>query len=78
MVIIENILTAMKDANIFLLYTSLNSGKEKKVVGTLQKDKWVLQHATSDSITFWDVDNEKYESLQCSTITAWGRTEVPE
>ena len=75
---IDNILTAMKDANILLTYTSLNSGKDKKVVGTLQKDKWVLQHATNDSITFWDVNNEKYESLQCSTITAWDRTEVPE
>ena len=71
MVIIENILTAMKDANIFLLYTSLNSGKEKKVVGTLQGDKWVLQHATSDKIVFWDVDNEKFEDIQTNTITAW-------
>ena len=78
MVMIENILTAMKDANIELTYTSLISGKEKKVVGTLQNNKWVLQHATSNKITFWDVENEKWEDLECSTITAWGRTEVPE
>ena len=72
MVMIENILNTMKIGNVKLTYTSLVSGKEKTVVGTLKGDKWVLQHATSDNITFWDVENEKWESLQCSTITAWG------
>ncbi len=71
MVMIENILSAMKIGKVKLSYTSLVSGKEKKVVGTLQGDKWVLQHATSDKIVFWDVDNEKFEDIQTNTITAW-------
>ena len=71
MVMIENILSAMKIENVKLGYTSLVSGKKKEVTGTLQGDKWVLQHATSDNITFWDTENEKWESIQCDTIYRW-------
>ena len=71
MVMIENILSAMKIGNVKLGYTSLVSGKKKEVTGTLQGDKWVLQHASSDNITFWDTENEKWESLKCNTIYRW-------
>ena len=71
MVMIENILNAMKIGKVKLGYTSLVSGKEKEVTGTLQGDKWVLQHATSDKIVFWDVENEKFEDIQTNTIVSW-------
>jgi hypothetical protein len=75
---IESILSAMKIGKVKLEYTSLVSGKKKEITGTLQGDKWILQHATSDNITFWDTKNEKWESIQCNTINRWVNEEEKE
>ena len=68
---IENILKAMEKGNVKLNYTSLRSGREKEVVGTLQGETYIKQNPTSDKILFWDVENNKWEDIECSTIISW-------
>jgi len=68
---IENILRAMEKGSVRLKYTSLRSGREKEVVGTLYGDTYIKQYPTSDKIIFWDVENNKWEDIECSTIVSW-------
>tara|TARA_E500000318_G_scaffold83331_1_gene78949 strand:+ start:8218 stop:8451 length:234 start_codon:yes stop_codon:yes gene_type:complete len=68
---IENILKEMAQGKVRLTYRSLVSGKEKEVTGTLQGDKFINQRNTSDKIIFWDVENNKWEDIECSTIVSW-------
>jgi hypothetical protein len=68
---IENILKAMEKGSVRLKYTSLRSGREKEVVGTLQGETYIRQNPTSDKILFWDVENNKWEDIECSTIISW-------
>jgi hypothetical protein len=68
---IENILKAMEKGSVRLKYTSLRSGREKEVVGTLYGDTYIKQYPTSDKIIFWDVENNKWEDIECSTIVSW-------
>ena len=68
---IENILKAMEKGNVKIKYTSLVSGREKWVIGTLQADTYIKQSASSSKITFWDVENNKWEDIECSTILSW-------
>ena len=68
---IENILREMAQGKVKLTYRSLKSGKEKEVTGTLQGDKFINQRNTSDKIIFWDLDNDRWEDIECSTIKAW-------
>ena len=68
---IENILRAMEKGSVRLKYTSLRSGREKEVVGTLYGDTYIKQYPTSDKIIFWDVENNKWEDIECSTIISW-------
>ena len=67
----ENILKAMEKGSVKIKYTSLVSGKEKWVIGTLQADTYIKQSASSNKITFWDVENNKWEDIECSTILSW-------
>ena len=75
---IENILKEMAQGKVRLTYRSLVSGKEKEVTGTLQGDKFINQRNTSDKIIFWDVENNKWEDIECSTIKAWFNLNVME
>ena len=75
---IENILKAMEKGNVKLNYTSLRSGREKEVVGTLQGETYIKQNPTSDKILFWDVENNKWEDIECNTIKAWFNLSVME
>lgn len=68
---IENILRAMEKGSVKLKYKSLHSGREKEVVGTLYGDTYIKQYSTSDKIIFWDVENNKWEDIECSTIISW-------
>ena len=68
---IENLLKAMEKGSVKLKYTSLRSGREKEVVGTLQGETYIKQYSTSDKIIFWDVENNKWEDIECSTIISW-------
>ena len=68
---IENILRALEKGSVRLKYTSLRSGREKEVVGTLYGDTYIKQYPTSDKIIFWDVENNKWEDIECSTIVSW-------
>jgi len=68
---VENILKAMEKGNVKLSYTSLVSGREKSIVGTLQGDTYIKQSASSSKITFWDVEMNKWEDIECSTILSW-------
>ena len=68
---IENILREMAQGKVKLTYRSLKSGKEKEVTGTLQGDKFINQRNTSDKIIFWDLDNDRWEDIECSTIKSW-------
>ena len=68
---IENILKAMEKGSVKLKYTSLRSGREKEVVGTLQGENYIKQYPTSDKIIFWDVENNKWEDIECRTIVSW-------
>ena len=61
----------MKIGKVEIEYTSLVSGKEKKVVGTL-KDKALNQSNTNERIVFWDINNQKYEDIKIDTIIDWG------
>tara|TARA_A100001015_G_scaffold115633_1_gene128407 strand:+ start:7087 stop:7323 length:237 start_codon:yes stop_codon:yes gene_type:complete len=75
---IENILKEMAQGKVRLTYRSLVSGKEKEVTGTLQGDKFINQRNTSDKIIFWDVENNKWEDIECNTIKAWFNLNVME
>ena len=68
---IENILREMAQGKVKLTYRSLKSGKGKEVTGTLQGDKFINQRNTSDKIIFWDLDNDRWEDIECSTIKSW-------
>ena len=61
----------MAQGKVRLTYRSLVSGKEKEVTGNLQGDKFINQRNTSDKIIFWDVENNKWEDIECSTIVSW-------
>ena len=74
----ENIMRAMMEGNVKLQYTSLVSGKEKEIIGTLKGNHMVNQNKENPTIVFWDVDNKKYEDIRSDTITGWYRMEVPE
>jgi len=67
---IDSIVSAMKIGKVEIEYTSLVSGKEKKVVGTL-KDKALNQSNTNERIVFWDINNQKYEDIKIDTINSW-------
>ena len=67
---IDSIISAMKVGEVEIEYTSLVSGKAKKVMGTL-KDKALNQSNDNERIVFWDVKNEKYEDIKIDTITGW-------
>ena len=43
----------------------------KEVTGTLEGDKAIKQSSQSDKIIFWDVNNDKWEDIQCDTISNW-------
>lgn len=75
---IENILREMAQGKVKLTYRSLKSGKEKEVTGTLQGDKFINQRDTSDKIIFWDLDNDRWEDIECSTIKSWFNLNVVE
>ena len=68
---IDNILKAMAMGEVKLTYKSLVSGKMKEVTGTLEGDKAIKQSSQSDKIIFWDVNNDKWEDIQCDTISSW-------
>ena len=68
---IDNILHAMAKGEVKLTYKSLVSGKTKQVIGTLEGDKFIKQTSKSDKIIFWDVEKEKWEDIQCDTISNW-------
>jgi len=68
---IEDILKALAKGNVKLSYTSLKSGKLKEVTGTLQGDKFITQHATSNKIIFWDTENDRWEDIECNTIKTY-------
>ena len=68
---IDNILKAMAMGEVKLTYKSLVSGKMKEVTGTLEGDKAIKQSSQSDKIIFWDVNNDKWEDIQCDTINSW-------
>ena len=68
---IDNILKAMAMGEVKLTYKSLVSGKMKEVTGTLEGDKAIKQSSQSDKIIFWDVNNDKWEDIQCDTISNW-------
>ena len=68
---IDNILHAMAVGEVKLTYKSLVSGKTKQVVGTLEGDKFIKQTSKSEKIIFWDVNNDKWEYIQCDTISSW-------
>ncbi len=74
----ENIMRAMMEGKVKLQYTSLVSGKEKEIIGTLKGSHMVNQNKENPTIVFWDVDNKKYEDIRSDTITGWFRMEVPE
>ena len=61
----------MAKGEVKLTYRSLVSGKTKQVVGTLEGDKFIKQSSQSDKIIFWDVNNDKWEDIQCDTISSW-------
>ena len=48
---IENILKAMEKGSVKLKYTSLRSGREKEVGGTLQGETYIKQYKAKDCIT---------------------------
>ena len=68
---IDNILKAMAMGEVKLTYKSLVSRKMKEVTGTLEGDKAIKQSSQSDKIIFWDVNNDKWEDIQCDTISSW-------
>ena len=61
----------MAMGEVKLTYKSLVSGKMKEVTGTLEGDKAIKQSSQSDKIIFWDVNNDKWEDIQCDTISSW-------
>ena len=61
----------MAMGEVKLTYKSLLSGKTKEVTGTLEGDKAIKQSSQSDKIIFWDVNNDKWEDIQCDTINSW-------
>ena len=61
----------MARGEVKLTYKSLVSGKMKEVTGTLEGDKAIKQSSQSDKIIFWDVNNDKWEDIQCDTISSW-------
>ena len=61
----------MAMGEVKLTYKSLVSGKMKEVTGTLEGDKAIKQSSQSDKIIFWDVNNDKWEDIQCDTINSW-------
>lgn len=68
----------MAQGRVKLTYRSLVSGREKEVTGTLQGDKYIKQSPTSNKIIFWDLDNDSWEDIECSTIKAWFNLNVME
>tara|TARA_R100001443_G_scaffold97217_1_gene104117 strand:- start:338 stop:565 length:228 start_codon:yes stop_codon:yes gene_type:complete len=68
---IENILHAMMIGKVTLTYKSLMSGKTKSVTGTLEGDKFIRQDARNNKIIFWDIDNDRWEDIECDTIQTW-------
>ena len=67
---IDNIITALRAGEVEILYTSLVSGVDKKVTGTL-KDRNLNQNRNNERVVFWDLNNEKYEDIQIDTIIDW-------
>lgn len=67
---IDNIITALRAGEVEILYTSLVSGVDKKVTGTL-KDHNLNQNRNNERVVFWDLNNEKYEDIQIDTIIDW-------
>ena len=47
------------------------SGKTKSVTGTLEGDKFIRQDARNNKIIFWDIDNDRWEDIECDTIQTW-------
>ena len=67
---IDNIITALRAGEVEILYTSLVSGVDKKVTGTL-KGRNLNQNRNNERVVFWDLNNEKYEDIQIDTIIDW-------
>ena len=67
---IDNIITALRAGEVEILYTSLVSGVDKKVTGTLKTHN-LNQNRNNERVVFWDLNNEKYEDIQIDTIIDW-------